>query len=190
MRRKIVTRTQRFFVGSFVLLAFLFLAPPTLLFAFEEPEKTRAAEFTLKSLDGHEVQFSQFRGKYVLLNFWATWCGPCKTEMPSLDALYQRFKSQNLEVIGISNDAFGEKVVRPFVDAHDISFPVLLDPNLKVSYRYGVVNLPTTFLIDPDGHILGALHGAEDWAEPETLLYFENLLNHNKTMDHSPASAR
>jgi peroxiredoxin len=135
-----------------------------------------AQDFSLKNLEGKEVNLSQFRGKYLLINFWATWCGPCKIEMPSLEALYRRFKSDKFDMLGISNDMFGDRVVRPYVKASKLTFPMLLDQRMTVSHQYGVVSLPTTFLIDPQGKIIGVLQGAEDWTDPETLLYFENLL--------------
>jgi peroxiredoxin len=79
-------------------------------------------------------------------------------------------------MIGISNDMFGDRVVRPYVKASKLTFPMLLDQRMIVSHQYGVVSLPTTFLIDPQGKIIGVLQGAEDWSDPGTLLYFENLL--------------
>lgn len=150
-------------------------------------ENRQASNFTLKSLAGSEVSLDRLKGKYLLINFWATWCGPCKVEMPSLQALYERFRSDNFDVLAISNDMFGEKVVRPYIEANRLSFPVLLDQNLKVSHKYGVVNLPTTFLVDPDGKIVGVLNGATNWEEPNTLMYFENLLK-NKP-DTAPEKA-
>ena len=150
----------------------------TIIFSqVEAKEETHlAGDFTLKNLDGQEVSLRQFRGKYLLINFWATWCGPCKIEMPSLEELYRRFKSDKFDMLGISNDMFGSRVVRPYVKAKNISFPVLLDQRMIVSHQYGIVSLPTTILIDPQGVIIGVLQGAENWSDPETLLYFENLL--------------
>lgn len=161
--------------SSFILSLLLILLSAS---ATAETEKaTRATNFSLQSLNGENISLDQYKGKYLLVNFWATWCGPCKVEMPSLEALYQRFKSDKFDILAISNDMFGATVVEPYVKAHDLSFTFLLDQQLKVSYQYGVVSLPTTFLIDPKGNIIGAMHGAEDWTEPGTLQYFENLLN-------------
>jgi|TARA_B110000495_G_scaffold182685_1_gene178419 peroxiredoxin len=141
-----------------------------------EEEAMVAPNFTLKNLDGEEVSLSQFRGKYVLVNFWATWCGPCKVEMPSLEGLYQRFKNKNFALLAISNDMFGSTIVKPFVKTKNLNFPILLDQRLKVSNAFGVISLPSTFMIDPEGKIIGSLFGAEDWATPSNILYFENLL--------------
>ena len=146
-------------------------------FCLAGTEKTLPApNFTLKSLSGEEVSLLQKRGNYVLVNFWATWCGPCKVEMPSLETLHQRFKTKNFSLIAISNDMFGARIVEPFIKAHNLSFTVLLDQQLQVSNKFGVISLPTTFMIDPEGNIIGELRGAEDWASPDNILYFENLL--------------
>ena len=165
---------QNKFLKLFNILALLILFSVSAAAQVKEGEN--APNFTLKNLDGKEISLNQFRGKHVLINFWATWCGPCKIEMPSLEALYERFKDRNFVLLAISNDMFGANIVKPFVKAHKINFPVLLDQRLKVSNAFGVVSLPTTFLIDPQGKIIGALFGAEDWVTPNNILYFENLL--------------
>ncbi|HJO58017.1 MAG TPA: TlpA disulfide reductase family protein [Nitrospinaceae bacterium] len=167
----------QFPLSRFVIALVLMLAITASFSQVEAVERSHLAQdFTLKNLDGEEVNLSQFRGKYLLINFWATWCGPCKIEMPSLETLYRRFKSDKFDMIGISNDMFGDRVVRPYVKASKLTFPMLLDQRMIVSHQYGVVSLPTTFLIDPQGKIIGVLQGAEDWSDPGTLLYFENLL--------------
>ena len=144
--------------------------------ALVKEDKHIASDFTLKDLDGNNVSLHQFRGKYLLINFWATWCGPCKIEMPSLEQLYRQFKSDRFDMLGISNDMFGKRVVKPYILAKKITFPMLLDQRMTVSRQYGIVSLPTTILIDPQGIIIGVLQGAENWSDPETLLYFESLL--------------
>ena len=145
----------------------------------KEKKQRLASNFTLKNLEGEDVSLSQFRGKYLLINFWATWCAPCKIEMPSLEKLYRQFKSDNFDMIGISNDMFGARVVRPYIKATNLTFPMLLDQRMIASRQFGIVSLPTTVLIDPQGIIIGVLQGAEDWSDPETLLYFKNLLKKN-----------
>jgi len=145
----------------------------------KEKQQRLASNFTLKNLEGEDVSLSQFRGKYLLINFWATWCAPCKIEMPSLEKLYRQFKSDNFDMIGISNDMFGARVVRPYIKATNLTFPMLLDQRMIASRQFGIVSLPTTVLIDPQGIIIGVLQGAEDWSDPETLLYFKSLLKKN-----------
>jgi len=167
------------FFSLFALFTFLAFVSVGKVFASQKGDA--APDFVLKSLNGPKVSLSDFKGSYVLVNFWATWCIPCKMEMPSLEALHKRFANEKLAVLPISNDMFGEKVVRPYVEANEFSFTILFDPTLKVSNRYGVVTLPTTFLVDPDGMIIGVLEGAEDWSKPDTFLYFEDLLKKLET---------
>ena len=133
----------------FYQLAFLYFVL-LLSSTFAAAEQTiPAPNFTLKSLNGEEISLSQQKGKYVLVNFWATWCGPCKVEMPSLEILHQRFKSKNFSLLAVSNDMFGAQIVEPFIKANNLTFTVLLDQQLQASNKFGVVSLPTTFMIDP-----------------------------------------
>ena len=161
-----------FLIAIAITMAIITLPSQTLA----KEDKHIASDFTLKDLDDNDVSLHQFRGKYLLINFWATWCGPCKIEMPSLEALYQRFKNKNFALLAISNDMFGASIVKPFVKANHLNFTILLDQRLKASNAFGVTSLPSTFMIDPKGEIIGALFGAEDWASPSNILYFENLL--------------
>ena len=164
----------------------LWTAAPAL--AGEDPPVSAPA-FTLQTLDGHEVALDDFQGNYLLVNFWATWCGPCKVEMPSLELLYRKFKERKLKVIAVSNDIFGAQVVAPYIQAQNFTFTVGLDPKLEVSNQFGVISLPTTFLIDPQGQIIGVLNGAENWSDPKTLLYFDRLLQTPITATEKPQSA-
>src|SRR3989337_1339414 len=112
-----------------------------------------APDFTLKDLDGVEKSLKEFRGKVVLLNFWATWCSPCRIEIPSMVELYKKYKDRGLEIIGVNLDKLGRSGVEQFSKEYNISFPVLLDPAGEVGTNYGIVALPTTFILDRKGKI-------------------------------------
>ncbi|MEC7641148.1 MAG: TlpA disulfide reductase family protein [Nitrospinota bacterium] len=136
-----------------------------------------APPFTLKDLRGKDVSLGDYKGKYLLINFWATWCTPCKIEMQSIEELYQRFRLEKFDVLAISNDMFGERVVKSYIKNRGFTFTVLLDPILTVSKQFGVVSLPTTFLVDPKGKVIGVLGGAEDWSAPRNIAFFQTLLD-------------
>jgi peroxiredoxin len=112
-----------------------------------------APDFTLKDASGNSVKLSDFRGKVVLLNFWATWCGPCALEIPWFIEFQQQMKSRGLEVVGVSMDEEGWSVIKPFIAEHKVNYHVLLGDD-SVSQLYGGVDsLPTTFIIDREGRI-------------------------------------
>lgn len=116
-------------------------------------DRRLAPDFTLQDANGKSVKLSDFRGKVVLLNFWATWCGPCALEIPWFVEFQQQLKSRGLEVVGISMDEEGWSAVKPFMAEHKMNYHVLLG-NDSVSQLYGGVDsLPTTFIIDRDGRI-------------------------------------
>ncbi len=140
-----------------------------------------APDFTLPTLDGNSASLADYRGKVVLLNFWATWCPPCIWEMPSMESLYQRFKDRGFEVLAVSIDTKGEDVVRPFVKDYNLTFPVLLDSDSDVYRRYGVTGVPESFIIDRDGKVASKIVGARDWAEAEWLDYFDQLIGKTGT---------
>jgi thiol-disulfide isomerase/thioredoxin len=119
-----------------------------------------APDFALVDLDGQMVALSEFRGRVVLLNFWATWCPPCEAEMPDLDALHQRYGEQHgLVVIGV-NQKEAADVVLPFVQTRRLSFPILLDLDGQVALRrFAVRGLPMSFIIDREGVIRDAWPG-------------------------------
>lgn len=150
----------------------------------EEVKKTRegisegeiAPDFTLKNLNGMEVNLKEFRGKVVLLNFWATWCPPCRIEIPSMVELYKKYKDRGLEIIGVNLDKLGKSEVEKFSLEHKINFPVLLNPSGDVASLYGVVALPTTVFLDRDGKIKGRISGAVDWTAEANLKTVELLL--------------
>jgi peroxiredoxin len=142
-----------------------------------------APAFTLRALDGRPVQLREFRGKLVLLNFWATWCAPCLHEMPSMERLYQTFKQTEFVLLAVSMDRHGEEVAKPFVDNLQLTFPVLLDRTSEVGRQYGVRGLPSTYLIAPDGLLIGVVIGARDWYRTEAKALIAGLLRQSPSAD-------
>lgn len=137
----------------------------------------RAPNFILRDMNGGTASIAGLRGKVVMINFWATWCGPCKVEMPSMDTLYRDFKGKDFEMLAISSDVQGEKVVKPFVAKGGFSFPVLIDSSFKVNADYGVTGIPTTFLVDKDGVITHKILGPRDWTSPEARELIRKIMN-------------
>lgn len=135
-----------------------------------------APVFELKDLEGKKVSLTDFKGKVILLNFWATWCAPCKAEMPSLENLYSNLKSKGLVVIGVAVDN-SEKTVSSFIKEKGITFPILLDKGKEVSFDdYGVIGLPVTFLIDKKGIIVDKVFGERQWDSVEIKEKIKRLL--------------
>jgi peroxiredoxin len=114
--------------------------------------KRQHADFTLTDLQGKAWHLQDLRGKVVLVNFWATWCPPCRKEMPDLDALYNRFKDQGFVVLSISDEEAAK--VSPFIAEHKISYPVLLDPGRKVNDAFIVEGIPKSFVYDREGKMV------------------------------------
>ncbi len=112
-----------------------------------------APDFKLKDAEGREVKLSDYRGKVVLLNFWATWCGPCQLEIPWFIDFEKQYRSRGFEVLGVSMDEDGWKAVRPYVAAHQVNYPILLGNDIVTQLYGGVDSLPTTFMIGRDGKI-------------------------------------
>lgn len=153
-----------------------FAANPLTDFGVETP-KTRlvAPDFTLPTLDGGSITLSDYQGKLVFINFWATWCIPCRDEMPSMQTLWERYKDQDFVILGVAAD-HNTKQVAEFVEEFDLSFPILLDTDGKVRNTYEVVGLPMTYFIGQDGKISGRLLSAYDWSEPDSVAIIEHLL--------------
>jgi peroxiredoxin len=137
--------------------------------AFKELELIRpsralaAADFTVPGLTGQSLRLSEFKGKVVLLNFWATWCPPCKEEMPSMERLYRRDKDKGFTILAVSIDGGGPAPVAAFVKKLSLTFPIGLDPKLDVANQYAVRGLPATFLIDRRGSVAAVAIGPRDW---------------------------
>ncbi len=145
------------------------------------PSRQRLAkDFKVSSLDGGTLRLSELRGKVVLLNLWATWCEPCKEEMPAMERLWRRYKAHGLVVVALSMDAQGAKVVKPFIDKARFSYPVGLDPRMEVAQLYGARAVPATFIIDRSGNLYAFALGPREWDSKSAASFFDSLLGQDK----------
>ncbi len=140
------------------------------------PRGVAAQDFELPALRGDYVKLSDYRGKVVFLNIWATWCPPCREEMPSMESLYQRLKGRGFEMLAVSIDREGEKAVSPFAAKYGLTFPVLLDPDGKTYRLYGLTGVPESFIIDKSGVVIYKIIGPQNWMEKEWLDYFDRII--------------
>lgn len=122
----------------------------------------KAPDFELASLDGRTIKLSDLRGKGVMINFWATWCGPCRFEMPTMEQIYQEYEDKGLVILALNleEDAI---VAKKFVDEFQLTFPTLLDIKGTVAQQYGLIGLPTSYFVGRDGVIRDINVGAMDY---------------------------
>lgn len=125
-----------------------------------------APDFTLETLAGETVTLSELKGKKVILNFWATWCPPCKAEMPHMESFYSKLTDEDqVELIAVNvteSERRGIGEVETFVDSYELSFPIPLDKTAEVTHKYGVMSMPTTYMIDTQGRIAQKVIGPLD----------------------------
>ena len=142
------------------------------------PAGDLASAFKLEDANsGETVSLTSLKGKVVFLNLWATWCGPCREEMPSMETLYDEYKSnKDFVMLAVSEDAKGKSAVLPYVQKNGYHFRVLLDPENKVGDSYGVSGVPETFIIDRSGRIVAHHMGAFDWSRPDVKSALDELL--------------
>lgn len=126
--------------------------PPTE--ATTDPNAVPAPDFTLQTLDGESVSLSDYRGKLVMINFWASWCPPCNSEMPDLQSYYEQHKDEDFIILGVNYQDTPDKV-QAFVEKYGVTFPILLDSDGQVANLFGVQGLPTSFFVDKQGNVLG-----------------------------------
>jgi peroxiredoxin len=137
---------------------------------------SEAPGFRLPSLAGEDVDLGSYRGKVVVLNFWATWCPPCVAEMPSLQRLHRALGPEGLAVVTVSTEE-DEEALREFVTRHGLDLPVLLDPGGRVaSSAYRTTGYPETFVLDRAGVLLSHTIGPAEWDSAEALDHFRGLL--------------
>jgi cytochrome c biogenesis protein CcmG, thiol:disulfide interchange protein DsbE len=140
---------------------------------------SRAPNFTAATLDSipHQRSLDNYRGQVVMVNVWATWCLPCRVEMPSIEALHKAYGPKGLKILAVSIDDPGtDSTIRAFVKQYGLTFEVLHDPTAKISERYDILGYPETFIVGKDGIIRKKLMSATDWNSPEARALVERLL--------------
>ena len=139
-----------------------------------------APDFKLKNLNGNYENLGSYRGGIVVLNFWATWCAPCRVEMPSFEKLYRRYRSEGLTVLAVTLDKNTVTQINSFANEYDLSFPILLDPKGKVEGLYPSMTIPFTYVINHEGRVVARVDGAKNWESKETYGAIEYLLASRK----------
>ena len=144
------------------------------LTTFDPPFPSPA--FDLPTMKDGTATLADYKGQYVMLNFWATWCPPCLEEMPSMETVHQRYKDKGFTVVAISSDEGGKPDVVPFIEKLGVTFPILLDSDKAVSSVFGAHNLPLTFILDRNGNVIAGAEGARDWESEESLSVLDELI--------------
>ncbi|MFZ3208458.1 MAG: TlpA disulfide reductase family protein [Geobacteraceae bacterium] len=152
------------------------------LFAGCSKEKTEAPatvgspapDFTLRDLAGHEVRLADLRGNVALVNFWATWCPPCREEIPSMLRLNRAMVGKPFRMLAISIDEGGKQAVEAYLSKDGAALPVLLDTDRKIGKRYGITGVPETFIIDRKGVIMKKVIGPLAWDDPAVVKFIED----------------
>lgn len=138
-------------------------------------EGSVAPDFTLPDLKGRMVSLSDYKGKVIFLNFWATWCKPCREEMPSMEVIYNNLNGQNFEILAVSLDK-DAGVAERFTRELGLTFPILHDKRGRIKELYKTTGVPETFIIDQDGIIREKVIGPRDWRDPESTRVILDLL--------------
>ncbi len=136
-----------------------------------------APDFFFPGLDGKMIRLSDYRGKVVLVNIWATWCSPCVSEVSSMQKLYQELQGEDFEILAVSIDETGLKAVAPFMKAHKLSFPALIDSQGAIKNLYKATGVPESYIVDRRGILVQKIIGPLDWAAPEVLRFFRKLID-------------
>jgi thiol-disulfide isomerase/thioredoxin len=139
------------------------------------PEPIPLQDFRLPDLDGAKRTLGELEGTFVFLNFWATWCPPCREEMPSMQRLYEQYGGRGLEILAVSSME-DPRTVSDFVAENGYTFPILLDEDGRASNLYAIRAIPTTYLIDRAGFVLAGRPGGQDWASPAVIEAFATLI--------------
>jgi len=135
----------------------------------------RAEDFTVALLHGEPLKLKEQRGKAVMINFWATWCPPCREEMPAMERLYRRHRERGFVLLAVSVDT-DASLVRPFLEQHKLTFPVTLDAKMDLANTYGVRALPSSFLVDRHGYLTAVALGPRAWDNRAAHALVEGML--------------
>jgi thiol-disulfide isomerase/thioredoxin len=136
-------------------------------------------DFSLPDLQGKSIRLTSLHGKVILLNFWATWCYPCRTELPSMNAVFKHYQSESFLVLAVASDSQGKEIVSPFVNLFGLTFPILLDPQDIVGRRLQIPGIPTSYVLDKQGRTAGTEVGARNWNSPLMHRLIDRLLAEN-----------
>jgi len=134
-----------------------------------------APEFSLPTLDNTTISLSHYKGKVVLLNFWATFCSPCREEMPALQSLWTHYKDSGLVVLAVSIDQGDPDIVKNYITDIKTDFPVVIDIS-NIRKHYEVKVLPTSYIIGRDGKFIAKIIGSRDWSSAASVAYFKKIL--------------
>ncbi len=134
-------------------------------FLHEVPGRPHAKDFSLSDLDGNATTLSDLRGKVVIVNFWATWCPPCRMEIPSMQRAWNLLKDRDVMMLAVHVGGDEDKIWT-FLNEFDVQFPVLIDAKSKVSSLWGMFGMPTTYIVDPQGNIALKAIGGREWDDP------------------------
>ena len=136
----------------------------------------RAPEFRLQAPNNRLVSLSEFKGRVVMVHFWATWCPPCVDEMPTLDRLYRAMKGTDFEMLAISVNEEGAAAVVPFMQKNNLNVPILFDPEKSIAGLYGTTKFPETYIIDRQGIVRYKAIGPRNWTDPSTIQILRNIM--------------
>lgn len=168
-----------------IFLLLLIVTNPVLADDLMEPisGKAKAANFNLENTQGSSISLSDYNGKFVLLNFWATWCAPCRKEMPAMSNLHDQFNGESLEVVGVH---VGPSLagIKKFLEAVPVSFTILVDKDMSLA-NWGVQGLPTTFLVNPEGRLVYKAVGEREWDSPEMVQFLQDQVTKYERMAES-----
>ena len=139
------------------------------------PPGMKPPEFSARTLEGSTLSPGGFKGKVLILNFWASWCAECRPEMPVLEQLHREFAPRGLAIVGV-NAREGTEVIRRYARELALTFPLVLDPGGRINALYGVIGLPTTFVVGRDGRAVALAIGPREWASPPARAMIQALL--------------